>query len=91
MSVRSASQSADIADRADEVYERVVRPTLGPADMGRFVVLDLESEDFVVDPDETLAFLQLRERHPKGTFFVLRAGERTAYRIGSGSARGLSR
>ena len=41
--------------RGDEVYERVVQPTLTPADRGKFVAVDIETGEFEVAANELAA------------------------------------
>jgi hypothetical protein len=67
--------------RAEEVYDRVVRPTLRPEDDGKFVVVAFEADDFEVDADEYAAFRRLQARRPGARLWLMRTGPEPAYRI----------
>lgn len=70
--------------RAEEVYDRVVRPTLRPEDDGKFVVVAFEADDFEVDADEYAAFRRLQARRPGARLWLMRTGPQPAYRIRQG-------
>ena len=72
--------SDDFAIQGYEVYDRVVVPTLRPEDKGKFVVVDVVSEDFEIDADDYTASKRLRNRRPDGQFWLMRAGYPTAYK-----------
>lgn len=67
--------------RAEEVYDRVVRPALRPDDDGKFVVIAFEIDDFEVDADESAAYRRLRTRRPGARLWLMRTGPEPAYRI----------
>ncbi len=77
----------EIVPRGEEIYERGIRPTLGPENEGSFVVVDVETGDYEVSADENEASERMEGRRPDTVFFVLRVGpdgaSRPAYRIGS--------
>lgn len=78
----------EIVPRGEEIYERTVRPRLGPEHEGAFVVIDVETGDYEVSDDDEVAFERAEEKRPETAFFVLRVGpegaSRPAYRIGAG-------
>jgi hypothetical protein len=80
----------EIVLRGRELYERVVRPELGPEHEDKFVVIDVQTGDYEVADDEELAFERAEKKHPQTLFFVLRVGpeasEKPAYRVGAGGA-----
>ena len=76
----------EIARRGQEIYARVVRPTLSEADVGKFVTVDIESEDFEVDPNSRTALNRLLERWPDAQPWLERVGYVAAHSIG-GSLR----
>jgi hypothetical protein len=83
----------EIVPRGREIYERDVRPGLGPEHEGKFVVIDVASGDYEVSDDDEEAFGRAEEKHPEAVFFVLRVGPegapQPAYRIGAGDRRGV--
>ena len=76
----------EIARRGQEIYARVVRPTLTEEDVGKFVVLDIESEDFEMGSDTLTTVHRLLERRPDAQNWLERVGYVAAHRIG-GSLR----
>ncbi len=67
--------------RAEDLYERIVRPALRSEDDGKFVVVALEADDFEVDVDEYAAFRRLQARRPGARLWLMRTGPEPAYRI----------
>ena len=39
----------EFAQRGNDIYERVVRPTLKPEDRGKFVAIDIDTGEFALD------------------------------------------
>ena len=64
----------EFSRRGKEIYARVVRPTLSEADVGKFVVLDIESEDFEMGPDIRTTVHRLLERQPDAQTWAERVG-----------------
>jgi hypothetical protein len=73
----------ETARRGREIYARVVRPTLTEADVGKFVVVDIESEDFELGTDILTTAHRLFERRPDAQNW----GERVGY-VAAHSMRG---
>ncbi len=82
----------EILPRGREIYERDIRPRLGPEHEGKFVVIDVESGDYEISDDDGEAFGRAEDRRPEAVFFILRVGpegaSRPAYRIGAGLSGG---
>jgi len=77
----------EFARRGDEIYERVVKPHLKPSDKGKFVAIDIETEEFAVDEDEMEACDRLRARLPAAQTWMVRVGSRYVHRFGGASLR----
>ena len=73
----------EFSRRGTDIYFRVVRPTLSPDDIGKFVTIDIESEDFEVDRDSMKAADRLFERRPDAQIWLERAGYQTAHALGA--------
>ena len=71
--VRRYSQE-EIARRGQEIYARVVRPTLSEADIGKFVEVDIESEDYEMGQDLIKVAHRLLERRPDAQMWLERVG-----------------
>ncbi len=71
----------EAAQLAKEIYARDIRPKLMPQDKGKFLVLDILTGEYEVDPDDLAASERLRTRVPNGRYFGFRVGYRTAYTL----------
>ena len=69
-----------IGRRGDEIYERKVQPACVKEDEGKYVVIDVDSEDFEVDVDELAASDRLLNRRPDAQVWLRRIGSRYARR-----------
>jgi hypothetical protein len=81
----------EFARRGQEIYDRVVRPSLRPDDDGKFVAIDIETGNYAIDRDDYTATHQLSSRVPDAQIWLMRVGEPTAYRLGWGGTRGGGR
>jgi hypothetical protein len=60
--------------RAEEIYDRHVRPTLRPEDEGKYVAVAVESGDFEIDADDYAATGRLLARRPGTRLWLMRVG-----------------
>lgn len=72
----------ELAALGGEIFDRRVRPALRPEDDGKFVAIDVETGDYVIDADDYTAVARLRARNPAADVWLMRAGYPTTYRIG---------
>lgn len=72
----------EFAQRGDAIYERAVLPRLKAEDEGKFVVIDIESEAYEIDPDELAASDRLLANHPEAQVWLRRVGSRYVRRFG---------
>jgi hypothetical protein len=72
----------EFARRGDEIFERVVRPRVEDEDERKFVLIDIETEDFEVDADEIAASDRLLARNPDAQVWMRRVGSRYARSFG---------
>jgi len=77
--LRTQYTNEEIGRIGNEIYRRSIRDKVMPQHKGKFLVLDIESEDFEIDEDDLTAEGKLRARRPDGVFFVIRIGYTTAY------------
>jgi len=73
----------EFAHRGDEIYERVLRPTVEKGNEGKFVAIDIETGAYEVDADELTASDRLVARVPNAQIWLRRIGSRYAHRFGS--------
>ena len=87
MSASSDERLAQEERLAEEVYNRLVRPTLEPGDYGKYVAVAFEENDFEVDPDDYAATERLLARRPGARLWLMRAGGLAAYHARSVEGR----
>jgi hypothetical protein len=88
MAVREPRYSkAEFAQRGQTIYERDIRPHLGSEDNGKFVAIDMETGASAIDRDDYAATARVLSRHPHAHMWLLRVGQRTAYRLGGRPGR----
>ncbi len=85
---RTRQEKDEYERRGDDIYDRVVAPRLKEEDLGKFVLMDIDSEDYEIDRDELAASDRLLARNPGARVWFTRAGSRYARRFG-GPRRGL--
>ena len=66
-------------DRAWEIYDRLRPQIETPQNIGKLILLDLNSGDYEIAEDELgfAASARVRERHPEANLFALRVGYTT--------------
>jgi hypothetical protein len=57
--------------------------------IGKFLVLDIESGDYEIDDEDEKASRRILARHPEGVLYGLRIGFAAAYRLGNCVGRDL--
>ncbi len=67
----------------DAIYERDLRELIEPGNMGKYVVIDVETGAYEVDASELAASDRLLARVPDAQVWLRRVGSRHARRIGS--------
>ena len=72
----------EIADRCEEFYRSNIRPHLTKTDIGRFVVIDVNSLEYEIDDDDAQATSRLHERVPGAFSHGIRVGYSAAYFLG---------
>lgn len=84
-----AKQKAEeIARRGRGIYERDIRlEEFDREHHGEFLVVDVTTGEYELDPDEAKAFDRAEDRNPEGLFYLMRVGRRAAHRIGEAGFR----
>ena len=72
----------ELARRGQELYERNIRQKVEPEQIGRFLVVDIESGDYEVADDELSASDRMLARRPHAKLYGLLVGRDHAYRLG---------
>jgi hypothetical protein len=72
----------EIARRGQEYYDRSLRDRLEPKHKGAFLVLNVETGEYEMDKDESLALQRAVARWPGTVFYTLRVGYRAVGHMG---------
>ncbi len=91
MAVLESQIARSSVDRAWEIYYRLRPQIETPDNIGKLILLDLDSGDYEIAEDELgfAASASLRERHPAADVFALRIGYEVSASF-SGSMERLS-
>lgn len=68
--------------RGRELYERQIRSKVEPGNIGKYVVIDIESGDYEVGEDYGALSDCLHQRHPNAALCALRIGYRALGKMG---------
>ena len=73
----------EFARRGDEIYERDLRSHVEAGNVGKFIVIDIETGAYEIDADELVASDRLLARHSDAQVWFRRVGSRYARRFGT--------
>jgi len=91
MATKSSRYSREEVIRlGNGIYESKVRPNLKPADIDRFVAIDIESGEWELGDTEMEAYDHLRERFPNGQTWLILAGRPYLHSFGGRDVRSVS-
>ncbi len=75
--------SEEVARQAEKLYEERIRQEVEREEnIGKMVIIDIETSDYEVDKTGLEAVRHLREKNPNGRFFGIRIGYKVAASIG---------
>lgn len=74
--------NTDIGQRARELYERLRPRVETPPNVGKLIVIDVESGDYEIDEQGIESSRRLQARHPGAMLYALRIGYRTVESFG---------
>jgi hypothetical protein len=77
--------AADIVRRGEAIYENELRILVEAGNKGKYLVLDVETKDYIIASEYLHSSLRLRERRPNALIFAMRIGYPALGRIGGGS------
>jgi hypothetical protein len=73
----------EIARRGQELYERAIRKRVETKEnIGKQIVIDIDSGEFEIDEDGLVASRRLLDRHPDATLYGARIGYDAVYALG---------
>jgi hypothetical protein len=74
-------QKEEISRCGEGIYERVVKPSLRKTDDGKFVVIHVDSGDYMMGRSQLHVSLRMRRLHPEGWFHTIRVGRDFVNRV----------
>ena len=81
LSVLTDHPSGTVTNRGEAVYQKL-QNKIEPRHNGKFLVIDLQTEDYEIDAQGTVALNRLLSKHPDAVIYLLRIGHQTAYQLG---------
>jgi hypothetical protein len=75
----------EVVERGEAIYQEKVRQLVEPDHVGKFLVLDIDTEQYEIDEDEVAAIRRAKTRNPGGERYIKRVGFRHAHRLGGSS------
>ena len=72
----------EIATRGREIYETQLRDKVEPGNIGKFLVIDIETGEYEIDENHLSASLRAYHKKPEGARFGMRIGYRTSGTLG---------
>ena len=76
------------ATRGKTIYQQL-RDKVEPHHNGKFLAIDIETEDYEIDANGTVAITRLLAKHPDAVIYLLKIGHRAAYRMGFRGTYGI--
>lgn len=71
-----------LGQQAQDLYERLRPQVETPENIGKLIVMDVESGDYEIDDQGIASSRQLQLRHPDATLYALRIGYRAVEALG---------
>jgi hypothetical protein len=73
--MKTSLTAHDIVVRGREIYEKSIKPDVERAEnIGKFVTIDIDSGDYVLDVDRTKARNDLVSRKPDAVIYLVKVG-----------------
>ncbi len=76
-----------ISFRGRAIYEEKLKGDIEADNMDKFLIIDIETEDFEIDSDDMVASDRAHRKHPNGAFYGMRIGRRSSGSIGASTAK----
>lgn len=72
----------EVETQGEAIYGQQIRTKVEAKNKGKFLVIDIETGEYEIDPDDLMATKRLLAKRPNAVLYGLRIGFPTAYRIG---------
>ena len=81
LSVLTDYPSGTITARGEAIYQKL-QNKVEPRHNGKFLVIDIQTEDYEIDIHGTVALNRLFSKHPNAVIYLVQIGDETAYQLG---------
>ena len=81
LSVLTDYPSGIVTARGEAVYQKLQKE-VEQHHNGKFLVIDIQTEDYEIDIHGTVAVNRLLSRHPNAVIYLVQIGDQTAYQLG---------
>jgi len=78
----SCYSTDEIVARGKEIYEKQLKRKLEPQNLGKYLVIDIETGEYQMDEDDLKAALRAYQKNPAGARFEMQIGYATSGTIG---------
>jgi hypothetical protein len=72
----------EIGQLGRAIFDRVVKPRLTPEEDGKYVAIDIATEEYEIDDSDYEAIVRLSARHRGAQIWLVRVGHPAAYKFG---------
>ncbi len=79
-----------IAARGEKIYAEKLKPLLEPKENGKFVAIEVESEDYFIGMSILEAIDLAKKKYPTKLFHTVRVGYPGVFKLGAYSKKGIS-
>ena len=79
----------EIVQRGKQLYQSKLQADAERDHLGKFIVVDVHSGDHEIDASAGEAARRILERRPGAILYLVRIGEKVAYRFGFGRTAGI--
>ena len=73
----------EVASRGEEIYQQRIRPLVEDANQGKFVIIDIETENYELDESDARATQRALAKRPSAVLYGIRIGHPTTYQLGA--------
>lgn len=81
LSVLTDYPSGTVTTRGKTIYQKL-QNKVEPRHNGKFLVIDIQTEDYEIDDQGTVAINRLLSKHPDAVIYLMRIGHQSPYRLG---------
>lgn len=82
MTINTQTTAEEVTARGEAIYQTRIKERLTDADMGKYLIIDIGTDDYELGEEHLTTARRLRERRPDGVFYAMKIGYPGLGRIG---------